>query len=511
MGYPAFNRAYIIRLDVNKGVKDLNRLAGQTLVYGLGTMLPRFLNYALLTPFYTAIFIKSEYGIVTELYAYMALLLVVLTYGMETGYFRFAQKSDRPEEVFGTSLISLFFTSLIFILLFNVFIEPVSVIMRYEEHKIYLRLFSLIVAIDAFTAIPFAKLRRDNRPLRFSLIKIINVTVIVGLALFYYLLAPSLYEEGNEFVRKIYNPDFGVGYVFVANLAGSVIMLLCLLPEILGTKLQFSADLWKKMIIYSFPLLISGLAGIINDALDKVILRRLVDSDTPLAIVGEYGAGYKIAVLMALFIQMYRFAMEPFFFEKASGKDARETYATTMKYFVIYALILFLALNLYISVIQLILPGNYRNAMFIVPIVSMAYLLYGIFVNLSIWYKANDLTKFGAYLTIMGAIVTIAINIIFIPKYSYLASAWAHVACYGTMIAGSYLLSRKYYQIPYEKARIIMYLVIAVLIVVLANYINYSSLSRELGFNTLFILGFVFVAEYSDKAISVFFRRKKKL
>ncbi len=477
------------------------------MVYGLGTMLPRFLNYALLTPFYTAIFIKAEYGIVTELYAYMALLLVVLTYGMETGYFRFAQKSENPEEVFSTSLVSLLFTSLVFILLFNVFIDPVSVIMKYEDHKLYLRLFSLIVAIDAFTAIPFAKLRRDNKPLRFSLIKIINVTIIVCLALFFYLLAPILYDKGNEFVIKIYKPEFGVGYVFVANLAGSIVMLLCLLPEILGAKLKFSRELWKRMIIYSFPLLISGMAGIINDALDKVLLRRLVDSDTPLATVGEYGAGYKIAVLMALFIQMYRFAMEPFFFEKASGKDAKETYAMAMKYFVIYALILFLGLNLYISVIQLILPGNYRNAMFIVPIVSMGYLLYGVFVNLSIWYKANDLTKYGAYLTILGAIITIAINIIFIPKYSYLASAWAHVACYGTMIIGSYLISRKYYPIEYEKGKILFYIVIAVIIVLLANNINYGSLIKELGFNTLLILGFIVLVEYMDKAVSVFLKR----
>ncbi len=490
-------------------MKDLNRLAGQTLVYGLGTMLPRFLNYALLTPFYTAIFIKAEYGIVTELYAYMALLLVVLTYGMETGYFRFAQKSDNPEDVFSTSLISLLFTSLLFILLFNLFIGPVSVIMRYEEHRLYLRLFSFIVAIDAFTAIPFAKLRRDNRPLRFSLIKIINVSVIVLLALFFYLLAPSLYEKGNSFVLKIYNPDFGVGYVFVANLAGSIVMLLCLLPEILAVKFKFSSKLWKKMLLYSFPLLISGLAGIINDALDKVILRRLVDSDNPLATVGEYGAGYKIAVLMALFIQMYRFAMEPFFFEKAGGKDARQTYAVTMKYFVIYSLVLYLGLNLYISVIQLILPGDYRIAMFIVPIVSMGYLLYGIFVNLSIWYKANDITKYGAYLTIMGAAITIAINVIFVPKYSYLASAWAHIACYGSMIIGSYLLSRKYYPINYEKGKIFVYILVAVIIVLAAGNINYGNISLELGINTLFILSFVALSEYLDKAISVFFRRTK--
>jgi O-antigen/teichoic acid export membrane protein len=211
---------------------------------------------------------------------------------------------------------------------------------------------------------------------------------------------------------------------------------------------------------------------------------------------------------MALFIQMYRFAMEPFFFEKAGGKDAKQTYATTMKYFVIYALMLFLVLNLYISVIQLILPGNYRIAMFIVPIVSMGYLLYGVFVNLSIWYKANDLTKYGAYLTIMGATITVAINIIFIPKYSYLASAWAHVACYGSMIIGSYLLSRKYYPINYEKGKIFVYMAAAVLIVLIVNSINYKSLAGELGFNTLFILAFIIFSEYMDGSVSVFIKKR---
>ncbi len=489
-------------------MKDLNRLAGQTLVYGLGTMLPRFLNYALLTPFYTRILEKPDYGVLTELYAYMALLLVILTYGMETGFFRFAQKSDNPDTVYSTSLLSLLITSVLFIVLFNLFIEPVSVIMKYEEHQVYLRLFSLIVAIDAFTAIPFANLRRQNRPLKFSIIKLINVTVIVALALFYYKLAPRLYAEGNEFINKVYNPEFGVGYVFVANLAGSIVMLVCLLPEIIKTKIDFSIKLWKQMILYSFPLLISGMAGIINDALDKMILRRLVDTDDPLATVGEYGAGYKIAVLMALFIQMYRFAMEPFFFEKASGKDAKETYSTTMKYFVIYALVLFLGLNLYISVIQLIVPGNYRMAMFIVPIVSMGYLLYGVFINLSIWYKVNDLTKFGAYLTIMGAVITILINLIFVPRYSYLASAWAHVACYGAMIVGSYLLSRKHYPIDYELLRITGYIALAIAIVLLAIKLDYNSLSQELFFNTLYIVGFIAVAEYFDSSVSIFFKGK---
>ena len=491
-------------------MKDLNRLAGQTLVYGLGTMLPRFLNYALLTPFYTAVFEPSEYGIVTELYVYIAFFLVLLTYGMETAFFRFAQKSGEPDKVFSTAIISLFFTGALFLIAFNVFIEPISVLMEYEDSKTFLVLFSFIVALDAITAIPFARLRRENKALKFSALKLINVLVIVLIALFFYIpgAAPSLYIKGNSIVRLIYNPDFGVGYVFVANLAGSLIVFLLLLPRILKSRAAFSFSLWKSMIVYAFPLLVSGMAGIINDAIDKVLVRKLIESEDPLYEVGVYGAGYKIAVLMSLFIQMYRFAMEPFFFEKSSGRDAKETYSTAMKYFVIYALILFLGLNLYISVIQLILPGDSRGSMFIVPVVSMGYLLYGVFVNLSIWYKANDITKYAAYLTFLGAIVTILINVMFIPEFGYRASAWAHVACYGIMVIASYILSRKHYPIDYQVGRILSYITLAVVIVFITGRIEYSSIISELGFNTLFILFFVVVSEIFDKSVSQFIRRR---
>ena len=489
-------------------MKDLNKLAGQTLIYGLGTMLPRFLNYALLTPFYAAIFKPAEYGVVTELYAYIAFLLVFLTYGMETAFFRFAQKSDNPEKVYSTSIISLILTTGIFLIAFNVFIEPISVLMRYENSKTFLVIFSFIVALDALTAIPFARLRRENKPLKFSLLKLINVLVIISLALFFYLpeAAPAMYEKGNRIVTKLYNPDFGVGYVFVSNLAGSLVVFLILLPRIIKIRSRFSLQVWKNMIVYAFPLLISGMAGIINDAVDKVLVRRLIQSDDPLYEVGVYGAGYKIAVLMALFIQMYRFAMEPFFFEKLSGKDAKYTYATAMKYFVIYALMLFLGLNLYISVIQLILPGDYRESMFIVPVVSMGFLLYGIFVNLSIWYKANDITKYGAYLTFLGALITIVINVLFIPGFGYRASAWAHVACYGVMVIGSYLLSRKHYPINYETGKILSYIAIAVLIVIIASKINYGSIISEIGINTFLLILFIAFTEIRDKSITQFFK-----
>jgi O-antigen/teichoic acid export membrane protein len=490
-------------------VEDLNKLAKQTLVYGLGTMLPRFLNYAVLTPFYTRIFKLGEYGIVTELYAYMVLMLVVLTYGMETGFFRFAQGAEKPEKVYSTALISLLVSSLIFIILFNLYIDPVSRILKYEEQQSYLRMFSIIIAIDAFVSIPFARLRRENNALKFSKIKIINVMVIIGLVIFLLQRAPNNYIEGEGLIGKYYNPEFGVGYVFLANLAGSIITLILLLPEIIRTRFSLDWNLWKRMITYSLPLLIAGMAGSINDALDKMILKNLVKDDSPLEVVGEYGASYKIAVLMALFIQMFRFAMEPYFFEKAKKKDAKETYARVMKYFVITGLVIFLGINLYLKVVQVIIGSEFRGALAIVPIVSMGYFFYGIFINLSIWYKVNDLTKYGAWLAIAGAMVTVVINVIFVPKYGYMASAWAHIACYSVMIAGSYFLSRKHYPISYELGKIGAYIGTAIAIIIIVSQINYRNLATEIIINTLFIIVFLVVAEVKDKGVSIFFKRNE--
>jgi len=317
-------------------VKEVKKLAGQTLIYGLGTIVPRFLHYAVLTPFYTRIFTDtSDYGIVTELYAWMVLLLVILTYGMETGFFRFVQDKEQSETVYSTSLISLFFTSLLFVLLTNIFIEPVASVMNYKDNHDFIRMFSGIVAIDAFTAIPFARLRKENRPVLFSTIKLINVFITLGLVLFLLKIAPGIYENSNGWFRKFYNPDYKVGYIFVANLLSSSATLLMLLPFIIRIKLFFDFNLWKRMIFYSFPLLLAGLSGSINDAIDKVLLRRLLGDEEGLAIVGKYGAAYKIGVLMALFIQMFRFAAEPFFFERAKHSDAKETYSFVMKYFII--------------------------------------------------------------------------------------------------------------------------------------------------------------------------------
>jgi O-antigen/teichoic acid export membrane protein len=488
-------------------VKEVRKLAGQTLIYGFGTIVPRFLNYAILTFFYTRIFEKAQYGVVTELYAWMVLLLIVLTYGMETGFFRFAQKKEDYEKVYSTALLSLFITSVFFVLLVFLFISPVSAFLNYKNNHDYIRMFAAIIAIDAVSAIPFARLRKENRPVVFSVIKITNVIITIAAVMFFLKIAPGIYENNHGWFRKVYNPDYGVGYVFVANLIGSSVTLAMLLPFIIKTKFVFDKSIWLKMINYSFPLLIAGLSGSINDMLDKVILRRMIGEENGLATVGEYGAGYKIAVLMALFIQMFRFAAEPFFFERAKHENAKETYAFVMKYFIIIMLILFLFINLYMPGIQYFLGKSYRSSLVVVPMISMAYLLYGIYINHSIWYKLNDLTRFGAYIAIAGAIITIFINVLFIPHYGYMASAWAHVASYGSMIVFSFILARKHYYIDYELIKILPYFLLAIPMVIFAVYFQYGNTIIELVVNTLFIAVFIIYAQYKDRLLSVFFRK----
>jgi O-antigen/teichoic acid export membrane protein len=492
-------------------VKEVRKLANQTVIYGLGTIVPRFLHYAVLTPFYTRIFIDTrDYGVVTELYAWMVLLLVVLTYGMETGFFRFVQNKEDSEKVYSTVLISLFVTSLIFVLAVNIFIEPVSALMNYSNNHDYIRMFAAIVAIDAFSAIPFARLRKENKPMLFSAIKIINVCVTLILVIFLLKIAPGLYEKSSGWFGRVYNPDYKVGYIFVANLVSSGVTLLLMTPYILKIKFIFDFDLWKRMIMYSFPLLLAGVSGSVNDAIDKILLRRLIGGDEGLALVGKYGAAYKIGVLMALFIQMFRFAAEPFFFERAKHADAKETYAFVMKYFVIIMLLVFLGINLYITGIQYIIGSNYREAIIVVPIISMGYLLYGIYINHSIWYKLNDMTRFAVYITLIGAAVTILINVIFIPVYGYMASAWAHVASYGSMIIMSFIFAEKHYRIRYDFFKLIPYFLIAIAMVIFSLIFNYQSLIMEIVVNTLFIIAFTLYAQYKDKLLTVFLRKNSK-
>ncbi len=488
-------------------MNDIRKLAGQTVIYGFGTVVPRFLNYALMTPFYTRILGHEQYGVVTELYAWMVLALVILTYGMETTYFRFAGRKAPAGEVYGTAMISLFTTSVFFLLAIALFITPVSGFLGYEQHPEYIRMFAWIVAIDAFSAIPFAWLRNNNKPMLFSALKIINVLVTMVIAFFFLWFAPLMAEKGNGWILKLWNPGFQVGYVFVANLAGSAITLICLVPFIFRIKPVFDRKLLGRMLAYSWPLLVGGMAGSLNEVLDKILLRRLIGGAEGLATVGVYGAGYKVGVLMSIFIQMYRFAAEPFFFEKAGSKDAKETYAVTMKYFVITALILFLGINLYPEAVQVLIGEDFRESLIVVPIVSMGYLLLGIFINQSIWYKVDDRTIYGAWITLAGVAVTVAVNVIFVPRYGYIAAAWAHVACYLSMVIISYYVGLKYYPVKYETGKIVAYIALAIALLFISMLLEGDNKFLNAALDTLLLLIFFAVAEIRDKFFTLLFKR----
>ena len=388
------------------------------------------------------------------------------------------------------------------------FRSPVSAVMNYRNNYDYIRMFAGIVAIDAFVAIPFAKLRKENRPLAFSVIKIMNVIITLGLVIFLLQIAPKIYQNSSGWFRRLYNPDYKVGYIFLANLISSAATLLMLIPVIIKAKLSFYTDLWKRMVHYSYPLLLAGLSGTINDAIDKILLRRLIGEEEGLSLLGKYGAAYKIGVLMALFIQMFRFAAEPFFFERARQSDAKETYAFVMKYFVIIMLIVFLGINLYMTGFQYIVGRNYREALVVVPIISMAYLLYGIYINHSIWYKLNDLTRYAVYITLIGAVITILINVLFIPEFGYMASAWAHIASYGVMIIFSFIFAEKHYKVRYEMNKLVSYFIIAIAMVLFGLCYNYKNIVSEILINTVLIGLFIGYAQYRDKLLSVFFKKE---
>ncbi|MDF1575496.1 MAG: oligosaccharide flippase family protein [Bacteroidales bacterium] len=442
----------------------IKQLFGQTAVYGLGIVLPRLLNYLLLTPFYTRIFEKATYGIITELYAYVVFLLVILTYGMETGYFRYASNSKQKDKVYSTVISSLFVSSLLFILSVLFWSGPISSAIGYAAHPEYIKWLAVIVGVDAFTTIPFARIRLRNQPIKYALIRIAEVSVNIGLNLFFLHYCPRHTE--SEFVTMIYNKNVGVGYVLLSNLIASALKLILLVPEMLAAfRAVFDRKLFKEILRYSYPLLIAGLAGTINEALDRILLKHLIPLEqNPMEQLGIYGANYKLAVLMTLFVQMFKYAAEPFFFSKSGEKDAKKLYADVMMFFVVAGLFIFLLVNLYLDYFILFIGADFREGVEIVPVVLLANLVMGIFFNLSIWYKLTNKTHFGAVLVILGAIITVTVNMLFIPRYGYVASAWAHLFCYSTMVIISYLWSRKHYAIPYRTGRLMGYIFLALFI-----------------------------------------------
>jgi O-antigen/teichoic acid export membrane protein len=489
-------------------LKPLQTLAGQTAVYGMGTIVPRLLNYLLLTPFYTRIFAEGEYGIVTELYAYVAFLLVVLTYGMETSFFRFAESERNKDRVFSTALGSLFITSSLFIIIASIFSGSIASMIRYADHPEYIVYFAVIVGTDAFTSIPFARLRQQNRAFRFAWIKIANVSVNIFFNFFFLLFCPWFLKDNPEsLISTIYDPSIGVGYAFISNLIATLVTLVLLLPDIIKTSFIFSRTLLKKMLSYGFPLLMVGLFGMINEVSDKVLFKFLitvpgdiVDKDNyVLGQLGIYGANYRLAVLMTLFIQMFRYAAEPFFFAHAKEENAKNLYASVMKYFIIFCLLIFLSVTLFLDLVKHFIGADFRTGLAIVPVILMANLLLGIFYNLSVWYKLTDKTRFGAVIAFTGAVITIILNILLVPEYGYTGAAWAHLACYFSMVVMSFFWGRKYYMIHYDLGSIFIYFALAFGIYFIAENLSIAEGAYRYLLHAFYLGLFIFIAYLMER------------
>ncbi len=473
---------------------NLKSLVKDTAIYGISSIAGRFINY-LLVPIQTAAWAASggQYGVVTNVYAYTALLLVILTYGMETTFFRFANKAEEdPQTVYSTTLLAVGFTSLLFSIGVLLFIDPISSVMGYADHPEWVAVMFVCVAIDAFKCVPFAFLRYKKRPVKFATIQVANVLLNVVLNIVYLYLLPKL--RVNPF--GLYDDRFTleVGMVFYINLVCTLLVTLMFWNELVGIRYRFDARLLRRMLRYSWPLLILGIAGILNQTFDKIVFPFLyhgADAKTELSI---YGATVKIAMIMAMITQAFRYAYEPFVFGKSKDKDNRETYAKAMKYFIVFTLLAFLMVVGYMDVLRYIIRNHdYWAGLRVVPIVMAAEIMMGVYFNLSFWYKLTDRTIWGAYFSGIGCVVLIAVNVIFVPQYSYMACAWGGVAGYGTAMLLSYVVGQKYYPINYPLKEIMAYIALAMILtagMLAAN--RYLDTLAAIGTNTL--LGLVFVA-----------------
>lgn len=474
-------------------MNPLKRLASQTVIYGLSSIVGRFLNY-LLVPLYTNYFSTYEYGVVSEFYAYSGFLATLLVFGFETGFFRFSQDSENKERVYSTALNFILGTNALFVGLIALFIEPLSQTLLYPDHHEYFYWFALILAFDSVAAIPFARLRAENKAMRFAVIKFTEIGINIALNLFFIVVCKHAYEtDPGSFWAGFYSPAIGVGYIFIANLIASAFKLLLMSPQLKGVFGGVDKVLLKKMLAYSLPMVIIGFAGIINEMLDRVILKFLLPYDdvTNTEMLGVYGACYKLSILMTLFIQAFRYAAEPFFFARAKEKNSTRVYADVMKYFVIVCVAIFLLVTLYIDVFKYFIGPKFRVGLPVVPVLLLANLFLGVYVNLSIWYKLTDRTLWGSYVSIGGAVVTVLINLLFVPAYGYMASAWATLICYAGMATVSYLLGQKYYPVEYSVSSFVKYLGLALLLYVGFTYAQPLVALPAFVLSTVFMLVFV--------------------
>lgn len=459
-------------------MSGLKSLAKETAIYGVSSIVGRFLNY-LLVPVYTIALPASSggYGVVTNIYAWVALMLVLLTCGMETGFFRFANKGqDDPMRVYSTTLLSVSIGSVVFVVLGLLFLEPIAGWLEYGEHPWYIGMMMIVVAMDAIQSIPFAYLRYKKRPIKFAALKLLFIFLNIALNLFYYVVL-----KGND-----------VGYAFLFNLVCTSVVMLCMIPELRGFTYVLDRELLKRMLRYSLPLVILGVAGILNQVADKIIFPFVYPDEAEATVqLGIYGAASKIAMIMAMFTQAFRFAYEPFVFGKSKEKDSREMYAQAMKFFIIFTLLAFLAVMFYLDILRHIIGRDYWDGLRVVPIVMAAEIFMGIYFNLSFWYKLIDETRWGAYFSLTGCTILVLMNIFLIPKYGYIACAWAGFTGYGVAMLLSYFVGQKKYPIQYDLKAIGMYVLLAAVLYLAAEYVPIDNIYLRMAYRTVLLILFI--------------------
>lgn len=487
-------------------MSGIKNLAGQTLWYGVSSIFARFLNY-LLTPYLTYKLSGSGFGEMSLVYAAIPFLNTLFLFGVETAYFRYIQQDQYKNEIYNTLSISLFSSTFSLTALLLIFNKSFAHLISIQDHPEYVTLSAFIICFDALSALPFAKLRHEGRPVKFAFVRVTGIILNIGIIYFFLSVCPALLKKNsNSPLLIIYNKDFGVGYILLANVIQSFYQLIILNKELFSFQWKFNFTMWKEVMIYALPLAIAGFAGMINETFDRIMLgwwAPVQSIQQARFEVGTYSACYKLSILITLFIQAFRMGAEPFFFKQSLSDDAPKTYARVMKFFVIIITLMFLVVALYIDFWKYFIQNEEMwKGLTVVPILLFANMFLGIYYNLSIWYKLSKKTSAGAWITLIGALITLLVNFIFIPRFSYMACAWATFLCYGSMMAVSYVWGQKVYRIPYATKKLCAYMVIVFVLYLVHHFI--VSLWPNTWVNvtvaTLFTLGYlVFILRVERK------------
>ncbi|MDO4190385.1 MAG: polysaccharide biosynthesis C-terminal domain-containing protein [Bacteroidales bacterium] len=485
---------------------ELKSLAKDTVIYGVSTIIGKFLNW-LMVPIYTRVLpCPADYGIITHLYAWSALLIAILTYGMETGFFRYVAKEKTEAgvaRVYSTTLTSLAFTSTLFLAICIIWRVPIATTLGYADHPEYTAMLFATVAMDAFCSIPFSYLRYVRKSITFALLKLLMIAVNVTMNIFFLIVCPRLNVSHPELISWFYAPDYGVGYILVANVFSTAIGSLALMRYVVGVKWHFSWPLLKEMLNYSWPLLLLSVVGVANQSIDKILFPLLTHhSQQGMDDLGVYGACFKIAMVMMMFTYAFKFAYEPFVFGKSNDRDSTETYALAMKYYIITSLLIFLGMVANIGLLGLLIDETYRHGLKIIPIVLATYLFQGVFYNLSLWYKLTDKTIYGAIFSLLGLVITVIIDIIFVPHYSYMAAVWATFISFFIIMVLSYAIGKKYYPVPYDLKAIGIYVAITIVLFVPMQLIDTHHFALDLVLKNLLLIPMIIYITRHDLPLS---------